>query len=200
MTPVTRRWWLMMTVGAPLAKGFAAPALQLRLDGDELRISAPPFRFLQGKSLERLQDGSSVAFLAQLSLATDASAAASRRAVDRFVVSYDLWEEKFAVTRTGRERRTISHLTAAAAEAWCLDSLALNVAGLAPDRPFWLRLEFRAEEPKDQAAVVGEPGINLTRLIEVFSSPARAQQPRWEASVGPLRLTELPRQARISKS
>ena len=30
---------------------------------------------------------------------------------------------------------------------------------------------------RDETAVVGEPGINLTRLIEVFSRQARSQQP-----------------------
>jgi hypothetical protein len=193
MTPVTRRWWLLATLGAPVLKGLVAPALKLRLEGEDLRVGAPHFKFLTGKPLERLQDGAAVAFLAQFSLAAGSNGIAMRRAVDRFVVSYDLWEEKFSVTRTGRDRRTVSHLTSAAAEAWCLSSLALDTAGLAADRPFFVRLELRAEDPRDQAAVVGEPGINLTRLIEVFSNPARAQQARWEAEVGPVRLAELPR-------
>jgi hypothetical protein len=197
MVAVTRRWWLLASVGAPMLRGLAAPALHLRLDGSDLRVTAPHLKFLTGKPLERLKDGASVAFLAQFSLAADANAAATRRAVERFVISYDLWEEKFSVAQTTRERHSISHLTAAAAEAWCLDRLALNVADIAPERPFWIRLELRAEDPKDQAAVVGEPGINLTRLIEVFSNPARALQPHWEATVGPVRLADLPRQTRV---
>ncbi len=199
MTPVTRRWWLLASLGAPILKGLVAPALKLRLEGEELRVAAPHFKFLTGKPLERLQDGAAVAFLAQFSLSAGSNGVAMRRAVDRFVVSYDLWEEKFSITRTGQnrnDRRTVSHLTMAAAEAWCLSSLALDTAGLAADNPFWIRLELRAEDPRDQAAVVGEPGINLTRLIEVFSNPARAQQARWEAEVGPVRLAELPRVAR----
>ena len=196
MMPVTRRWWLLAALGAPVLKGLIAPVLKLRLEGDELRVAAPHFKFLTGKPLERLQDGASVAFLAQFSLAAGSNAIAMRRAVDRFVVSYDLWEEKFSITRTGQNRndqRTVSHLTMAAAEAWCLNNLVLNAEGLAHDRQFFVRLELRAEDPRDQAAVVGEPGINLTRLIEVFSSPARAQQARWEAEVGPVRLADLPR-------
>jgi hypothetical protein len=199
MTPVTRRWWLLVSLGAPILKGLTAPALKLCLEGEDLRVAAPHFKFLTGRPLERLQDGASVAFLAQFSLAAGSNGIAMRRAVDRFVVSYDLWEEKFSITRTGQnrnDRRTVSHLTMAAAEAWCLGSLALDTAGLAAEQPFWIRLELRAEDPRDQAAVVGEPGINLTRLIEVFSNPARAQQARWEAEVGPVRLAELPRVAR----
>jgi hypothetical protein len=48
--------------------------------------------------------------------------------------------------------------------------------------------------------VVGESGINLTRLIEVFSNPARAQQMRWEAVAGPMRLMDLKRESRSSRS
>ena len=196
MIQVTRRWWLAASLVAPVVKGLTAPLLKLRLEGNNLRVAAPHLKFLTGKPLERLQDGASVAFLAQFSLAAGSNGIDMRRAVDRFTVSYDLWEEKFSITRTGQnrnDRRTVSHLTMAAAEAWCLGNLVLNAQGLAPERQFYVRLELRAEDPRDQAAVVGEPGINLTRLIEVFSNPARDQQARWEAEEGPVRLADLPR-------
>jgi len=201
MAKVTRRWWLVASFGAPLALGLSAQALWVRLDGDDLRVSATPqFRFLTGKPLEKLKDGASVVFLAQLSISTEINAPAIKRAVDRFVVSYDLWEEKFSVTRTGVERGSASHLSSAAAEAWCLGHLAVGIAGVAPERPFWIRLELRAEDARDQAAVLDESGINLTRLIEVFSNPARAQQMRWEAVAGPMRLMDLKRESRSSRS
>lgn len=200
MGRVTRRWWLWASVSAPVSLGLSAQSLRVRLDGDDLRIAAPQLKFLAGKPLERLKDGASVAFLAQLSLAAEANAPGVKRAVDRFVVSYDLWEEKFSVTRTGYERRTVSHLSSSAAEAWCLENLALGISGFPPDKPFWVRLELRAEDPKDPAGVVSETGINLTRLIEIFSSPARSLQPRWEALAGPLRLADLKREARGSRS
>jgi|SRR5579864_2281427 len=200
MGKVTRRWWLVASVSAPFTLGLSAQSLRVRLDGDDLRIQAPQLKFLHGKPLERLKDGASVVFLAQLSLSTEVNAPAIKRAVDRFVVSYDLWEERFSVTKTGSERRTVSHLSADAAESWCLDSLALGIVGIAPDKPFWVRLELRAEDPRDQAAVVGESGINLTRLIEIFSNPARATQPRWEAMAGPVRLADLRKESRSSRS
>lgn len=198
MRKVTRRWWLMASFGAPFTLGLSAQALRVRLDGDDLRIAAPQLRFLSGKPLEKLKDGASVVFLAQLSISTEVNAPAIKRAVDRFVVSYDVWEEKFAVTRTGLERET--HLSPAAAESWCLERMAIGIEGLAPDKPFWVRLELRAEDARDQAAVVGESGINLTRLIEVFSNPAHAQQMRWELTAGPMRLMELKRERRGSRS
>jgi hypothetical protein len=61
-------------------------------------------------------------------------------------------------------------------------------------------LEMRAEDARDQAAVIGESGINLTRLIEVFSNPAHAQQMRWELTAGPVRLMELKRERRGTRS
>jgi hypothetical protein len=198
MGKVTRRWWLLASFGAPFTLGLSAQALRVRLDGDDLRIAAPQLRFLSGKPLQKLKDGASVVFLAQLSISPEVNAPAIKRAVDRFVVSYDVWEEKFAVTRTGMERET--HLSPSAAESWCLERLAIGIEGLAPDKPFWLRLELRAEDARDQAAVVGESGINLTRLIEVFSNPAHAQQMRWELTAGPVRLMELKRERRGSRS
>ena len=84
-------------------------------------------------------------------------------------VSYDLWEEKFSVARVGRVRRSASHLSASAAQTWCLDNLTLSTAGLPPNRPFWLRLEVRADDTQGGLGVLDEPGINLTRLVEIFS-------------------------------
>src|SRR5690242_15744642 len=145
MAKVTRRWWLVASFGAPFTLGLLAQALRVRLDGDDLRVSAPQFRFLTGKPLEKLKDGASVVFLAQLSISSEINAPAIKRAVDRFVVSYDLWEEKFSVTSTGIERGSASHLSSTAAEAWCLDHLAVGIVGVAPERPFWVRLELRGE-------------------------------------------------------
>jgi len=200
MGGVTRRWWLLASFGAPLAWGLAPQVVRVRLDGDDLRVTPVQFHFLTGKSLEKLKDGFSMVFLAQLSASGELNEPAMKRAVDRFIVSYDIWEEKFAVTQTGNERAKAVNLSAPAAEAWCLDHLALGIAGLAADKPFWIRLELRAEDPRDQAVVVGESGLNLTRLIEVFSNPARAQQMRWEAVAGPMRLTDLKRERRSSRS
>jgi hypothetical protein len=87
MSKVTRRWWLMASFGAPVMLGLVAQSLGVRLDGDDIRIVAPQFHFLTGKSLEKLKDGASVAFLAQLSLSPEVNAPAIKRAVDRFIVS-----------------------------------------------------------------------------------------------------------------
>jgi hypothetical protein len=201
MPKVTRRWWLVASFGAPLLVGLTAPSLQLCVDGDDLRVAAAPtLHFLSDKPLEKLKDGATLVFLAQFSLSTEVNAPAIKRAVDRFVVSYDVWEEKFSVTSTGLEPATVSHLSATSAETWCLDHLALGIDGVAPDKPLWVKLELRAEDARDQAAVVGRSGISITQLIEVFSNPARAQQMRWEALAGPVRLGDVKRERRSSRS
>jgi hypothetical protein len=172
---------------------LAAESLSVVWDGDDLHVAAPQLHFLAGKPLERLKDGASVVFLTQLTLTTDSFNSILRRTPERFVFSYDLWEERFSVTKLGPGQRTVAHLSAAAAEAWCLDNVAISASSLPPDHPFWLRFELRAADPKDEAAVIGEPGINLTRLIEMFSRRPRDQQPQWTAEAGPLRLGDLKR-------
>ena len=195
---ISRRRWLLAGVAIVLSQAvssqaLAAESLSVVWDGDDLHVAAPQLHFLAGKPLERLKDGASVVFLTQLTLTTDSFNSILRRAPERFVFSYDLWEEKFSVTKLGPGQRTITHLSATAAEAWCLDNVAISASSLPTDHPFWLRFELRAADPKDEAAVIGEPGINLTRLIEIFSRRPRDQQPQSTAEAGPLRLGDLKR-------
>ena len=184
---------MLAGIAIPVSRAFAVAPLTVTWDGDDLHVAAPQIHFLAGKPLDRLHDGLSVVFLTQLTLTTDNFATALRRNAGRFVFSYDLWEEKFSVTKLGEGQRTVSHLTAAAAEAWCLDNIAISSTGLPQDRPFWLRFELRAAEPRDEPAVLGDSGLNLTRLIEIFSRRPRAQQPQWTVEAGPLRLADLKR-------
>jgi hypothetical protein len=190
---ISRRRWLLAGGVLFLPGVRGAEHLTVAWDGDDLHVAWPELHFLTGKPLRRLQDGASVVFLTQLTLTTDNFTSVLRRTPERFVFSYDLWEEKFSVTKLGPGRRTASRLSADAAEAWCLDNVAISASDLTPGRPFWLRFELRAAEPKDEAAVLGEPGINLTRLIEIFSRRPRDEQPHWTAEAGPLRLGDLKR-------
>ena len=190
---INRRHWLLAGVAVPLSCLGATERLNVTWDGDDLHVAATQLHFLAGKPLDRLKDGAAVVFLTQLTLTTDRFTTSLRRTPDRFVISYDLWEEKFSVTKLGEGQRTASHLSAAAAETWCLDNVAISATGLPQDRPFWLRFELRAAEPKDEAAVIGDSGLNLTRLIEIFSRRPRDQQPQWTAEAGPLRLADIKR-------
>jgi hypothetical protein len=173
----------------------SVPTLQVHLDGDFLHISAPHLNFLNGKALERLKDGVSVAFIGQLSIAWDPNSVVDEaRSVARFALSYDIWEERFSVSRFGDrpgQHRSISHLSASAAESWCLDNLMLDRALVPNDRPFYVRLDLRADDPRDQLGIVGDTGINITRLIEIFSRPVKSNQQRWLLNSGPFRMSDL---------
>jgi len=189
---VTRRLWLVAGIWSPMGWSLAVPRLLIRRQGDHLRISAPQIRFLTGKSLEKLKNALSVSFASQVSLCGNESGSnVLSRAYDRFIVSYDIWEEKFSATRPGPPVRSVSGLNVPAAEAWCLDELAPIPPSLTATRPFWIRLELRAEDPKESAGIITEPGINLTRLVELFSRPPRSPQQRWMETAGPLRLQDL---------
>jgi hypothetical protein len=183
----------LLAAGTLLALSLSPVTLAVRWKEDGLAVSAPKLHFLSGKQLDRLHDGVSVAFDAQLSLLAPSQRTQLERAVDRFVISYDLWEEKFAVTSLRAPRRSASHLSAAAAEAWCIESMRLSPAGLSSSQPFLMSLELRAEESKEINPLLGEPGISIAGLIEIFSRPARTQQDKWQLESLPFRLQDLRR-------
>jgi hypothetical protein len=191
---ITRRRLLGLLVpacGIGLAKGMESETLDVRLVEGFLRVSAPRLKFVSGKPLERLQNGAPVPFAIQLAVSTDRWATVLSRDIERFVFSYDLWEEKFAVVKMGYPRKSVSHLGARAAEAWCLDELALAPAGIEEKQPFWVQLDVRSENPAEQAELDRQESVSLTRLIEMFSRRTRGEQTRWLADAGPFRLEEL---------
>jgi hypothetical protein len=172
-----------------------AQDLPVRLDGDYLRISLPKVDFLRGKPMDRLKDGATVAFVGQLTMSTSPNSLTPiARAVARFALSYDIWEERFSVTRIGQSpdsRRSASHLSAQAAENWCLDNLVIDRSQIPADKQFYVQLDLRAEDPRDELGIIGDPGINLTHLIELFGRAPRSAQPRWLLTSAPMRLADL---------
>lgn len=204
MTQTTRRFALTAGFAAGLTCCVCAlfavttppPAIAAHLDGDFLRISAQHLDFLSGKTLQRLKEGASIAFVGQLTVSSEPNGVvADARSVARFALSYDIWEEKFAVVKIGdrpaARRTTASHLSQAAAEAWCIDNLTLDRSALPADKPFYVQLDLRAEDPQDQLGIVGDAGISVSRLIELFSKPPRDKLPHWSLPAGPYRLAEL---------
>jgi len=170
--------------------GAQSVLLTLERDGDRLRLSAPSFHFLTGKPLERLHDGGSVTYVLSVTLEAEGGEPGRVRLTRKVVFSYDLWEEKFSVVQADAPGRSASRLTADAAEAWCLDLLALPVGATPAAKTFVVKLECSLT---DEDAHPGEApsGATLTALIDVFSRKARTAPPRWEAVSGPLRLADL---------
>jgi len=177
------------------AVSSASEDLVVFLDGDYLRVSLPHIDFLKGKPIERLKDGASVAFIGQVTITTSPNSISPiARSVARFALSYDIWEERFSVTKIGQSpesRRSASHLSAQATENWCLDNLVIDRSQIPLDKQFYVQLDLRAEDPRDQLGIIGDPGINLTRLIEMFGRAPRSPQERWLFNSGPFRLNDL---------
>jgi hypothetical protein len=186
----------MAIAWAPIALGISAQALSVRVDNDYLRVVAPQLDFLTGKPLERLKDGRNVNFLGQLTVATGAERTLHSRSIVRFAFSYDIWTSRFKVTVMAPGMKTpgasAKNLTAEAAQAWCLDQLKIDLSHVPADRPVYIRIEMRSEDPGDTEKIVGESGINLSGLIAVFSHPVRDKRGvHVSEEIGPLNLADL---------
>jgi len=194
---ISRRCWLLAGLATPLFSVRAAEPLEVKYDGDNLHLSAPTLHFLIGKPLERMKDGASVAYVAQVTLFRDDKFTPIKLRHGRFVVSLDLWQEKFSVTQLGTTAvppRSVEGLSAPAAEAWCLDSMAVNTLGLEPNTYFWLRFELRTADQKDMANMTEQPVVSFRKIVEFFSQKPKAGELRWEPERR-LRLSDLPRMA-----
>jgi hypothetical protein len=168
----------------------SAQTLTVDTAGGTLKIRAPGFSFLKGDPLARLKDGRSVRVeLAALVMAAPgkSSAAATRRI---FALSYDLWEERFAVTMVGGRSQSVSHLAASAAEAWCVEQLTIPLSALGVlgrNAPFWIRLEYRildSDSPPDSA----DSGYSLQALIDALSRRRKAEPSPHALEAGPFHL------------
>jgi len=159
-----------------------------------LKVSSANLRLLSGRPLESLKNGSTVTFDFQLVALNDARLVQARTA-ERFVFSYDLWEERFSVVQlTAKDARqpraTAANLLPDAAEQWCMERLTLPAATLDRNRPLRLRLEIRADEPR-RARQSEDPPVSLATLIDVFSRPARREQRFWVLETPTFRLDTL---------
>ena len=180
-----------LIAGAVVCLCLCAQELMVQPAGDQIHVAAPKLQFLIGKPLEKIQNGRAIAFDFQLSALSEARSSVLKRSFERFVISYDLWEEKFSVTRMRSKGSSASRLTARAAETWCLENIMLPSAGLPADAPIWVRLDIRAQETK-QRTPVGEEGIALSTLVEIFSRAGNDRKPdQWRVEAGPVRLADL---------
>src|SRR5581483_3775534 len=100
----------------------------------------PKFHFLTGKPLERLTNGNTVAFVAQITLFTDFKhTTVKMMPFQRFVLSRDIWDQTFTVAVPNLLKHDKAGLTATQAESWCLENVAISVSGVPHDQPLWMR-------------------------------------------------------------
>jgi hypothetical protein len=190
---ISRRGWLLASLLAPLFPARAADSLIVTCDDDHLRISSLGLHFLQGNSLNRLRNGSTVEYVATVGLFRDQFATQLKRSEHHFFVSYDIWGtgDVFAVSfpgPPGKPPRRRTNLSLSATETWCLENVLVSTAGLAPDQQFWLQLELKTVPPKLNSIL--EPGGGLhVDLLEVIT-PGQDERQVFRTP-GPLRLEDL---------
>lgn len=189
----TRRFCRFLFFAAVLTASLLVlgQSLGVRVDGERLRIDITKARLLVGEPLERLHDGASVTYIVQVSALTARSGSVLTRTTYRYVISYDIFEERFQVSRIQPAPRVLSHLSMAAAEAAMVDSLEIPASSIPPDRPFWIRWEYQVEDPSQSA----DGGMSLGTLVDVFSRKASKGPVGGASESGPFRLRELPRVA-----
>ena len=181
---------LLALIVCPVTRASAQP-VSVTASGDAVRIRAPGFTFLEGEPLARLKDGRSVRVELALMVLPRPDRAPAATAQRVFALSYDLWEERFAVTTVDSRSQAISHLTAAAAVAWCVEQLAVPFSALrrfAPDAPFWIRLEYRILDGDGAADASDDSGFTLQALIDMLSRRGRTESLSGALDAGPFRL------------
>jgi len=172
---------------------LGAQAVSVNRTGDAVSVKAPGFTFIKGEPLARLKDGRSVRVDLDLAVLPKAGAAGVTQTRQTFVLSYDLWEERFAVTLVsvaGTPSKSAAYLTASAAEAWCLEQLTVsaNALGtLGKDVPFWVRLEYRILDGDAAPAANSNTNYTLQGLIDAMSRRKKSQEWTHSIEVGPLR-------------
>jgi hypothetical protein len=181
---------LLVMIAWPAARSSAQGGVTVDAVGDALKIRAPGFSFLNGDPLARLKEGRSVRVeVGGLVLPAPGKlpAAVARRV---FALSYDLWEERFAVSTVEARSQSVSHLALAAAEAWCVDQLTIPLAALGAlgrDQPFWIRLEYRVLDG-DAPASQPDPGYTLQALIDALSRRRKTEASPHALEAGPFRI------------
>ena len=178
------------------ALGWPAPPLSAQpatvtTAGGVVHVRAPGLRFIDGEPLARLKDGRAVRVELALDVLADPGAAPTAQKRQTCVLSYDLWEERFAATIDGDPTRAISHLTPASAEAWCVQQLDLPVSALGPlahNQPFWIRLAYRVLD--GGRAERDDGGLTLGGLIDALSRRRKAGDVSRSIEAGPFRVQE----------
>jgi hypothetical protein len=156
-------------------------------------VDVPRMDLFRGSILTQLKNGKAVAFDFHLALWTGSKTNIRRRAFERFVVSYDLWEEKFAVTNLRKPRANAAGLTPRQVEFWCLQHLSMPAPDLTGEENAGARLDVRAVDSDHEVDLFANDGLNLTGLIELLSRPARKDENRWTFESAALRVSELRR-------
>jgi len=171
------------------ARGVAGQTLTVNAAGDVLRVQARDLAFIAGPLLNRLKEGRSVRLDFELTMLSKPEGPIVKQVVQAFTLSFDLWEERFAVSR-GSPPRSISHLRAMDAENWCLENLTMSISslGIGRDTPFWLRLVYRVQDLEPVTEEAPGERYTLRALIDRLSRRREEADLAQSVSGGPFRL------------
>jgi hypothetical protein len=180
---------LTLVLATILTPRVMAQTVTVRTVADVLHVQARNFSFIDGPVLSRLKEGRSVRIDFEMTVLAKPDGQAIRQMTQGFTVSFDLWEERFAVSRTGAPPKSVSHLRQRDAETWCLENLTMPVSslGLGRDTPFWIRLAYRVQ---DVTPATEDPGerYTLRGLIDRLSRRREEENLARSIDAGPFRL------------
>jgi hypothetical protein len=174
---------------SPLA--VVAQSFDVRAVADVLQLRGSGVGLIEGRVAEHLKDGRSVRADFELTLLDKPRGGAVAHGQYGFIVSYDLWEQRFAVTRAGTPPRSISHLSARSAEGWCLENMTVPLASLgrfAHNVPFWIRIDYRVQDRAPAANPEDDSTFGLRTLIDVLSRRRQDEMPGRSLEAGPFRV------------
>ena len=186
---------LLIAVAGLMGASVLATSKSLVVEhcGDHLQVSAPQLHFLEGKAVEALHNGSTVTYVISLAVVAEQTVKPTLLLQERFLVSFDLWEEKYSVVQAGPGGRAASRLTAVMTEAWCLENMPIPLRAVPERQSFMIRLECSIDESENESGKKGNSSLTLAGLIDIFSLKREAEPLKWEADSGPLRLDDLKR-------
>jgi hypothetical protein len=169
---------------------LAAQSVTIRTIANALHVQARGFSFIEGPVLTRLKEGRSVRIDFELNVLTKPDGPIMKQAAQGFTLSFDLWEERFAVSRIGSPPRSISHLRPRDAENWCLENLTVPVSslGFGSDTPFWIRLAYRVHDVAPESNEAPGERYTLRGLIDRLSRRREEADLAKSVDAGPFRL------------
>ena len=169
---------------------LSAQTLTVKTVANVLHVQARGLNFIEGPVLNRLKEGRSVRVDFEMTVLAKPEGPVVRQASYSFTLSFDLWEERFAVSRVGSPPRSISHLRARDAESWCLDNLTMPVTSLGQygREPFWIRLAYRIQDPAPGSDEVPGERFTLRGLIDRLSRRREEDAMARSIDAGPFRL------------
>ena len=188
-----RPYWqatlLTLAFAAVVAPPLLAQTVTVRTVADVLHVQARGFSFIEGPVLTRLKEGRSVRIDFEMTVLAKPGGQVMKQLMQSFALSFDLWEERFAVSRMGVPPGSISHLRQRDAETWCLENLRMPVSalGIGRDTPFWIRLAYRVQDVVAAAEEQGER-YTLRGLIDRLSRRSEEDNLARSIDAGPFRL------------